>query len=110
MAAGADAGFAFYVAGSGTDNGDAAVNFGATGLALTGYNVYAYCIDVPWSSIGITGDNFDFRASWRPDCGNDLIGGDFSGSKPNKPVPEPASMLLATLGALPAIILRRLRK
>jgi len=101
LAAGSDYGYAFYVDGSGAQTGTNTVAFADTGVSLSGYHVYSYDVSVPWSAIGSDYSEFEMTASWRPDCGNDLITGSFSGSggTPNEPpVPEASTMMLAISG------------
>lgn len=83
---------AFYVSGSGTTVGSATVDFEYTGLSISGAKVFAYKVAVPWSVLGIDSEDFAMRASWRPDCGNDILSADFSmGASANSPVvPEPS--------------------
>ncbi len=103
MAAYDEAGYAFYVRNSGTQAGTASVTFADTGLMLGTGHVYAYEATVPWDVLGIGAGDYAFRASWRPDCGNDLLAANFSGVRPPQPpvppsVPEPMSVLLALSG------------
>lgn len=85
---------AFYVSGSGTLTGSAAVSFEYTGLSMYGAKVFAYQIEVPWSVLGIDAGDSTLRASWRPDCGNDILSSDFSVTLPANPsaVPEPSAL------------------
>jgi len=84
---------AFYVSGSGTLAGSATVSFENTGLSLSGAKVFAYTIAVPWSVLGIGPGDSTMRASWRPDCGNDILSGNFSMNVPTNTsaVPEPSA-------------------
>jgi len=106
---------AFFVKGSGDLVGDAIVTYqGNTGVSIdtghTGWptmNVYAYEISVPWATLGMNPNNYHFTASWRPDCGNDIISGCFVGGETY--VPEPGS-IIAILTGLIGIIGHRRRK
>jgi hypothetical protein len=103
-------GYAFYIAGTGTQTGTAGLTITPTGVSLNGVELYTYEAVVPWETIGITTNAYDLVASWRPDCGNDLIFKEFKGDKPNMQiVPEPFSMLLAAIG-LSAVAAYRRRK
>ncbi len=103
--------YAFFRAGSGTRMpGTAQVSFWNTGVTLQGFPVYAYEVAVPWSSLEIQPNNqLSFRASWRPDCGNDLILGTFESTSgmPAPPIPEASALWLAPLGFT---LIGRLRK
>ncbi|MGC8863145.1 MAG: PEP-CTERM sorting domain-containing protein [Armatimonadota bacterium] len=104
--------YAFFRADSGAPMpGSAAVNFFDTGIALQGFPVFAYEVTVPWSSLEINPQQYAFRASWRPDCGNDIIAADFSGhyEVPPPDVPEAPTLLLA-LSGLSAIGIARRRR
>jgi len=107
LPAGSDLATAFYVAGSGDVAGTASIGFEHTGIVIEGAGVYAYSVEVPWTAIGMTAGNYDFRASWRPDCGNDLIGAEFS-SLGVSSVPEPGS-LAALAGGLTGLLAFRKR-
>jgi len=98
-------GYAFFVSGSGNLVGSASVSHADTGLTLDTGRVYVYEASVPWSAIGINSGTFQMRASWRPDCGNDMIVGNFSGSRPV--IPEPMSLLLAIGGFSALAVARR---
>ncbi len=83
---------AFFVTGSGTLVGSADVRFEQTGISLGGANVFAYHISVPWSTLGLNPTNCEFTASWRPDCGNDILKAEFSVTPTvNSTVPEPSA-------------------
>ncbi len=101
---------AFFVSGSGTSVGSDAVSFTDTGMILNGAELYAYQVSVPLATLGLTGANYSFDASWRPDCGNDVISSSFCGTNNvnHNCVPEPTSLLLAGLG-MAGVGLRRLR-
>ncbi|MDH7601374.1 MAG: hypothetical protein QHI38_04425 [Armatimonadota bacterium] len=102
--------YAFFRAGSGTRMpGNAQVSFWDTGVTLQGFAVYAYEVAVPWSSLEMQPNRFAFRASWRPDCGNDLILGSFENTceLPAPPIPEASALWLAPLGLT---VVGRLRK
>ncbi|MDH7603195.1 MAG: PEP-CTERM sorting domain-containing protein [Armatimonadota bacterium] len=94
---------AFFVSGSGTLVGSADVIFEPTGISLGGANVFAYHVSVPWSVLGLDPTNCTFTASWRPDCGNDILKAEF-GVAPgvNGAVPEPSAAvgLLTGFGGL----------
>jgi hypothetical protein len=105
--------FAFFDSASGQKQADsAAVSYADTGIALEGYHVYAYEARVPWEALGIDhpGDDYDFWASSRPDCGNSIIKGHFTGKREiPPPIPEPNSVLLM-LGGMAAFGLVRRRR
>lgn len=83
--------YAFFVKNSGTTIGSATINFEATGIRLSNEMVYGYEVSVPWSVLGQTSTTYNFDASWRSDCGNDIIKGSFE--TPSNAVPEPSSLL-----------------
>ncbi|MGQ9456356.1 MAG: hypothetical protein ACUVRS_00505 [Armatimonadota bacterium] len=98
-----DAAYAFFRAGSGTlMPGTAILTFHDTGLTLEGFKVYAYEVAVPWSSIEVNPQRYAFRASWRPDCGNDIITGNFEGTcnLPLPVVPDASALMLAPIGLI----------
>ena len=97
------AAYAFFVKNSGSLVGSATVNYQNTGVSLEGYSVYAYEVTVPWATLGINPENYDFTASWRPDCGNDLLSLDCS------KVPEPSAMLALVSGLVGLAGYRRRR-
>ncbi|MCE5197352.1 MAG: hypothetical protein ABFD54_02920 [Armatimonadota bacterium] len=106
LPAGSDLASAFFLSGSGTTVGSANVSFIDTGIAYNGAHVYAYEVTLPWAALGLSPDNYNFTASWRPDCGNDLITGDFSaksgdhvGYVPNQ-TPEPAGIMAIATGII----------
>jgi hypothetical protein len=108
LAAGSDKAYAFYVAGSGTQTGQASIGFESTGLMLGAVPVYAYQITVPWSAIGMGSTRGVFRASYRPDCGNDILSlqavpGELAAT------PEPGACLTLA-GGCAALGLRRIKK
>lgn len=96
---------AFFVKGSGTLTGNATVNYEDTGANLYGAKVYAYKVDVPWTSLGLTCKQYDIQATWGPDCGNDQTLGKFRGGPI---VPEPGS-LLSFFAALVGLLAYRKR-
>lgn len=104
LASDSDKRFAFYVKGTGSEVGSASVAFSYTGLQMNGARVYAYEVTVPWQTIGLTGISDDFTASWRPDCGNDVITAKFSTTGANatipQAVPEPGSIITLAAGIL----------
>jgi hypothetical protein len=103
-------GYAFYVDGTGTQKGTTTVTATATDVVLDGVHIYSYQVAVPWDVIGISAATFDLTASWRPDCGNDLIFKEFKGDKPGMPsVPEPFSVMLAAMGLSAVAAYRRRR-
>lgn len=79
--------FAFFVNGTGSVVGWAGVSFADTGIFMNGAHVYSYEVTVPWTTLGIT-DGQSFSASWRPDCGNDLISSDFNRNALSSPSPS----------------------
>ena len=91
LAAGSDMAYAFFKSGSGSAVGSATVEYRSTGIVLCGAGVYAYEVAVPWSALGLDPQDFAFRASWRPDCGNDLLTADFTGSVESMTTPEPGA-------------------
>lgn len=97
---------AFYVSGSGTLVGSATVDFVDTGLSISGARVFAYEVAVAWNVLGLDPGNFAMCASWRPDCGNDILKADFSIQPPRTTaVPEPsvsAGMLSGIAGLIAA--------
>jgi len=99
---------AFFVSGSGSSVGSATVNFADTGITMCGAKVFAYEVAVPWTTLGLDSDNYDFHASWRPDCGNDVIGSDFAlrTDVPNS-VPEPTAMAGMISGLVGLFFARR---
>ena len=106
-----DNAYAFYRHGSGPKTGDATVTATDTGVTLANYPVYAYEVSVPWAALGLDPDNYSFTASWRPDCGNDIIQGSFSGSKEEQPpVPEASTLMLGFSGLSAVAFGRRRRK
>lgn len=104
LAANSDMAAAFYVSGSGTLVGSATVDFRDTGIYLHGAKVYAYEVAVPWAVLGANPQQFSFTASWRPDCGNDILSAGFQGNRAGAaPVPEPtacAGILSGLIGLL----------
>jgi len=104
------AAYAFFGSGTGTNVGSDTVSVIDTGVNLNGADIYAYEVTVPLATLGLTGPNYSFDASWRPDCGNDLITASFSGTNTvgSPTVPEPMSLMLAALG-LAGIGLRKRR-
>lgn len=99
LATGSDEAYAFYISGSGTLTGAAAVTFEDTGLNVGGAQVYAYSVSVPWSALGIDPTAAAFTASFRPDCGNDVISGEFLTLGTNT-VPEPGSAAAISTGLI----------
>ncbi|MCE5323872.1 hypothetical protein LLG46_11235 [bacterium] len=102
---------AFFVSGSGTSIGSADVDFEYTGVTYNGAKVFAYTVSVPWELLGQSASNYSFTASWRPDCGNDVLGTDFSGSAIGTPpsVPEPGSIVALASGLI-ALIGSKMRR
>lgn len=103
---------AFYVKGSGMTVGSAAVSFQDTGLSMYNARVYAYQISVPWTVLGVDRSDFTMHASWRPDCGNDVIGADLYGSVSSQRavVPEPSALagLLSGMIGLVGLLRKRI--
>ena len=96
---------AFFVSTSGDQVGSASVTYEDTGIGMYGAAVYAYQVDVPWTALLVDPENFDIFASYRPDCGNDVIKVDFTSNFGPDAVPEPGTWVvvlsgLAGLGAL----------
>lgn len=112
LAANDPAGYAFYVKDTGSLAGSATVAFGDTGLTLGTGHVYVYEAVIPWATLGIDPGAFEMTASWRPDCGNDMVVGHFSGTTPPNPpdIPEPMSLLLALGGLSSIAAVRRVKK
>ncbi|MGQ9454896.1 MAG: PEP-CTERM sorting domain-containing protein [Armatimonadota bacterium] len=82
---------AFFVAGSGNLVGHADVEFEDTGISLGGARVFAYHVAVPWNVLELDSTNFSLTASWRPDCGNDVLKADFyMAPSVGSSVPEPS--------------------
>lgn len=108
LPAGNDMASAFFVSGSGANVGSASVDFEYTGIFMNGARVYAYEVAVPWGVLGIDPANCNFRASWRPDCGNDILSANFSSHLMGAPVPEPGSAI-SLLGGLLALAASRKR-
>lgn len=103
---GVEDGYAFYLKGSGTLAGNATISVANTGLSLSGASVYAYEVSVPWATLGLNQHNFSFRASWRPDCGNDIVAACFRGEYS---VPEPGGILAILTGLIGLVGARRRR-
>jgi hypothetical protein len=97
-----DQAYAFFVSGSGIAVGSASVSVVNTGINLYGASVYVYEVSVPWSVLGQSPNNYAFHASWRPDCGNDILSADFADSSGLSAVPEPSSAA-ALIGGLAAL-------
>jgi hypothetical protein len=107
---GSDRASAFFVSGSGTNVGSATVDFEYTGVSYNGARVFAYTVSVPWELLGQNTNNYSFTASWRPDCGNDVLGANFQGSSlltVTPPVPEPGSIVALSSGIIGLIGSRR---
>ncbi len=102
----ADLGYAFFISGTGSQVGSASVSSAYTGIVVGSAGVYAYEITVPWATLGLDPTSYQFRASWRPDCGNDIIAADF-GSRGVQPVPEPAGVAALMSGLLTTAAFRR---
>ena len=105
LAATSDQRYAFFVGGTGQSVGSATVSFADTGLSMNGARVYAYEVSVPWTTLGLT-DGSSFTASWRPDCGNDVISSEFNRNLAAAPVPEPAS-IVTMVGGLIALVMKK---
>ena len=69
--------------------------------------MYAYEASVPWDVLGMSARSYSFRASWRRDCGNDVIGREFEMSALG--VPEPGSLGALATGLI-GIASRRKRR
>lgn len=117
LAANSDATYAFYINGTGTNVGSANVSFTNTGVKLCNNSVYAYEISVPWATLGISnpGAGYNMTASWRPDCGNDLITANFSAmslapSPIPSSVPEPGALLCLMSGIIGLGVVNRRRR
>lgn len=99
--------YAFFDASTGTNVGTAIVNVFDTALTISDgadpISVYAYEVIIPRSALGMTSDEFDFMASWRSDCGNDIISMRFTEA------PEPGSMIAILTGLIGLIGIRRRR-
>ncbi|MEN6357361.1 MAG: PEP-CTERM sorting domain-containing protein, partial [Armatimonadota bacterium] len=102
LAAGDIRNSAFFVSGSGTSIGNADVDYAYTGVTYNGAKVFAYKVSVPWELLGQNAKNYSFTASWRPDCGNDVLGANFRGSLvgTTSSVPEPGSVVALTSGLI----------
>lgn len=102
LAAGNIRNSAFFVSGSGRSIGNADVDCAYTGVTYNGAKVFAYKVSVPWEMLGQSAKNYSFAASWRPDCGNDVLGANFYGSSllSTAPVPEPGSIVALTSGLI----------
>ena len=102
MTLGSDRASAFFVSGSGTYAGSATISFDYTGISYNGAKVFAYTVSVPWELLGQDASNYSFSASWRPDCGNDVLGANFQGSSilGTAPVPEPGSLVALSSGII----------
>ena len=107
LADGSDMAYAFFTSGSGSTVGSALVDHQDTGIVLCGASVYAYEVAVPWSAVGLDPQDFAFRASWRPDCGNDLLTADLAGSVESIGVPEPSVSAGVLGGLLSLAVIRR---
>jgi len=108
LPSGSDQGHAFFVSHSGSLLGNADVSYADTGLSIDGYGIYSYSVSVPYSDLGMSKPGtYSFRASWGPDCGNDMLHGNFTVAQP---VPEPSSasvLLMGCSGMVAAFIRRR---
>jgi hypothetical protein len=109
LASGSDKAYAFYVSGSGTLAGEASVGFHSTGLALGVAPVYAYEVSVPWSAIGMGSAPQSFTASYRPDCGNDILSAQFDPSLDLASTPEPSTWI-GLVSGLTALGVRKAKK
>lgn len=109
LAQGSDKAHAFYVSGSGALVGEASVNFQPTGLVLGIAPVFSYEVTVPWSSIGLPSSPRTFTASWRPDCGNDILSLQYKDQLAMADFPEPTTWvaLVSGLGAMVAMKRRK---
>ena len=83
---------AFFVQNSGALTGGATITYEDTGATLSGAHVYAYKVDVPWQALSMASGQYEFRAMWGPDCGNDQVAATFRGAVPGQ-VPEPAGII-----------------
>lgn len=98
--------FAFFVDGTGTAVGSDTVSFTDTGISMNGAHVYSYEVTVPYSVLGLT-DGQSFAASWRPDCGNDVISADFNAGALPSSVPEPATVVSLAGGMVTLMFKKR---
>ncbi|MHB9036932.1 MAG: PEP-CTERM sorting domain-containing protein [Armatimonadota bacterium] len=96
---GSDRASAFYVSGTGSLIGNAGVSYSDTGIAYNGAHVYAYTVSVPWELLGQNASNYSFTASWRPDCGNDILSTNL-GSISVETVPEPGTIVALASGLI----------
>ncbi len=108
LAAGSDNAYAFYISGSGVLTGEATVGFSRTRLALGAAPVYAYEVDLPWSSMGLTTAPHSLTASYRPDCGNDILSAQFQPGL-DLAIPEPSSWISLAIG-LAAVTVRKTKR
>lgn len=108
LSATSDNRFAFYVNGTGQKTGSANVSFADTGLFMNGAHVYAYEVTVSKDVFGWAGNN-SFGASWRPDCGNDVISATFNNTPQPMvaPVPEPSAIICLAMGLSGLIVRKR---
>ncbi len=106
LAPGSDAASAFFVSGSGAHTGAASVSCDYTGISIGGAGVYAYEVTVPWTAFGTDSGNTSLTASWRPDCGNDIISSGFSRPVTVGAVPEPTS-IVSLVGGVVAMFATR---
>lgn len=107
LAPNAEAASAFYIKGTGTDMGNVNVTVEDTGVVLNGTRVYAYKVDVPWTMLDINGGNHTLRTTWGPDCGNDLLAGDFTVAGA---IPEPATILGVSTALMGFVVYKRRKK
>ena len=107
LPAGSDAASAFFVSGTGTHTGTAVVTTEYTGISILGAGVYAYEVSVPWTALGVTSGSPSLRATWCPDCGNDIITASFAQPLAVTSTPEPGSMTSLVSGAVILIAARK---
>ena len=105
---GVDKAYAFFDAASGTSAGAAEVNIWETDILLgedpNPISLYAYEVVVPWSTIGFATGDISLTASWRTDCGNDIIKKTFIAE-----LPEPGSLIAILTGLIGFIGYKRRR-
>jgi hypothetical protein len=107
LAPGSNAASAFFVSGTGASAGMATVTTDYTGISIDGAGVYAYEVSVPLSTLGLNSSHQSFTASWRPDCGNDVLTADFSRPLVTGAVPEPSTVVSLVSGVVGLIAARK---